>query len=111
MMTWNYRVFREENGDFIIREVFYEEDSAILGSTQNAVEPLGRSLEELAESIKMFQEALTLPILTLADIPCQPRQKRKKDRSKHISHEQLKAELGLTDNPTPIDAKAPVGTA
>ena len=110
-MRWDYRVFHEENGDYIIREVFYEEDGSILGSTANAVEPMGRTFEELTESITMFQKALMLPVLTLAALPCPPTQKRKKDRSKHISHEQLKAELGLTDDPTPIGAAVPVGAA
>lgn len=31
MITWNYCVFREANGDYIIREVFYGEDGSILG--------------------------------------------------------------------------------
>ena len=25
MITWNYRVFQESEGDFTIREVFYDE--------------------------------------------------------------------------------------
>ena len=28
-IKWNYRVFLEDNGDYIIREVFYEADGAI----------------------------------------------------------------------------------
>jgi len=110
MMTWNYRIFREENGDYIIREVFYEEDGSILGVTEKAVEPFGRSLAELTASLQLLQEALTLPVLTLADIPGEPKQKRKKYRSKYIAHEQLKAELGLTDEPTPIGAEAPASS-
>jgi hypothetical protein len=94
-MTWNYRVFCEENGDYIIREVFYEEDGSILGCTENAVEPFGRSLEELAENIEWFKEALKLPVLTSADIPCVMEKNNKKDRSENISHKQLVAELGL----------------
>jgi hypothetical protein len=94
-MKWNYRVFREENGDYIIREVFYEEDGTILGCTENAVEPFGRSLEELAKNIEWFKEALKLPVLTLADIPRVMKKDSKKDRSKNISHKQLVTELGL----------------
>jgi hypothetical protein len=69
MMTWNYRVFREEDGDYIIREVFYAEDGSIVGCTANAVEPFGSTLEELAQSIEDFKAALTLPVLSLNDIP------------------------------------------
>lgn len=34
---WNYRVFLEADGDYIIREVFYEEDGLMQGCTENAV--------------------------------------------------------------------------
>jgi hypothetical protein len=62
MITWSYRVFREDDGDYIIREVFYDEQGVILGCTADAVEPIGRSLVELTEDIGSFQAALTLPI-------------------------------------------------
>lgn len=68
-MDWNYRVFQEANGDYVIREVFYAEDGSILGCTAEAVEPSGRSLTELARDLESFMEALDLPILTLEDIP------------------------------------------
>ncbi|MCA1991454.1 MAG: hypothetical protein LDL41_05320 [Coleofasciculus sp. S288] len=97
MIDWNYRVFQEANGDYIIREVFYAEDGSILGCTEKAVEPWGRSQEELARDIESFKEALTLPVLTLTDIPTgSTKQKRRQKRSKNISHEQLMTELGLS---------------
>ena len=102
MITWNYRVFREANGDYIIREVFYKEDGFIIGCTENPVEPWGQSLEELARDIASFKEALTLPVLTLADIPAnETKLERKRDRSNNISHDQLMAELGL-NQPSPV---------
>jgi hypothetical protein len=101
MITWNYRVFREDNGDYIIREVFYEDDGSIIGCTENAVEPWGKSLEELAKDIEFFKKALALPVLTLADIPANQTQlDRKQKRSDNISHEQLMAQLGLS-HPSP----------
>lgn len=95
MITWNYRVFREEDGDFVIREVFYAEDGSILGCTANAVEPFGQTLEELASSIADFQAALALPVLTLADMPqpALPRKKRSQERS--MSSADVRASLGL----------------
>lgn len=42
-IKWNYRVFLEDNGDYIIREVFYEAGGAIAGCTENAVEPWGKA--------------------------------------------------------------------
>ncbi len=95
MTTWNYRVFLEEDGDYVIREVFYDKDGCIIGCTEDAVEPFARSVEELAKNIEWFKEALELPVLTLADIPCRSKKKRKRERSKNLSHEQLLAELGL----------------
>ncbi len=101
MIAWNYRIFREANGDYIVREVFYAEDGSILGCTENAVEPWGRSLEELTRDLESFQEALTLPVLTLADIPdAEMKQERRQERSNNLSHEQLMAELGL-GHPSP----------
>jgi hypothetical protein len=95
MITWNYRVFREDDGDYVIREVFYSEDGAILGCTANAVEPYGSTLEELAQTLADFQSALALPILTVHDIPQQTTVPERKRGSHSISSEQLRAKLGL----------------
>jgi predicted ATP-dependent protease len=95
MMTWDYRVFREDDGDYIIREVFYAEDGAIIGCTADAVEPFGSTLEELAQSIEDFKAALTLPVLTLKDIPESAPEHEKRKNNKTISHEQLRAQFGL----------------
>ncbi|MFB2980668.1 hypothetical protein [Microseira sp. BLCC-F43] len=104
MITWNYRVFQEANGDRIIREVFYAEAGSIVACTENAVEPKGRfsfgdatrTLEELARDIESFKQALMLPTLTLADIPAnQMKPNRSQKQNNNISHKQLIAELGL----------------
>jgi hypothetical protein len=98
MITWNYRVFREDDGEYVIREVFYSEDGAILGCTANAIEPYGRTLEELAQTLADFQSALALPVLTVGDIP-QPATVPERKRGSHsISSEQLRAQLGLTSS-------------
>ncbi len=112
MLTWNYRVFREEDGDYIIRSVTYDENGAMVGCTENEVAPVGRSLKELAEDIKSFKEALALPVLTLADMPCAPKKTRKRDRSKNLSIEQVRATLGLEapHNGTSIEKGATRGT-
>jgi len=95
MITWNYRVFREDDGEYVIREVFYTEDGAILGCTANAVEPYGSTLEELAQALADFQSALALPVLTVGDIP-QPATAPERKRGSHsISSEQLRVQLGL----------------
>ena len=99
MITWNYRVFREDDGEYIIREVFYAEDGAILGCTANAVEPYGRTLEELAQTLADFQSALALPVLTFADIPQPATALERKGQSRSISSEQLRVQLGLNSTP------------
>ena len=40
MMTWNYRVFQEEDGEYVVREVFYDEGGLIVTCTADAVEPV-----------------------------------------------------------------------
>jgi hypothetical protein len=96
MVTWNYRVFQEANDDYIIREVFYADDGSIMGCTEKAVEPWGRTLEELAQDIDSFKEALTLPVLTLDDIPAQQMKLDSQGEGKNsISHAQLLSDLGL----------------
>ena len=95
MIAWNYRVFREANGDYLIREVFYAQDGSILSCTENAVEPYGQSLDELARDITWFKEALDLPMLTFDDILRETTWKRERNRATNLSHEQLMAELGL----------------
>lgn len=93
-MEWNYRVFREKDGGYVIREVYYDANGSILACTENAVEPTGESLEELAQDIEWFGEALTLPVLTLADIPRHERKTKGKNGKENLSQEQLARQLG-----------------
>lgn len=96
MITWNYRVFREENGDYVVREVFYAEDGSIIGCTANAVEPFGRSIEELTASIMDFQKALALPVLTLAEMPQPAMPPKKRMHGRTLSSADVRARLGLS---------------
>jgi hypothetical protein len=97
MMTWNYRVFREDDGDYIIREVFYADDGSIMTCTADAVEPFGSSFDELVEAIEDFKKALDLPVLTLSDIPSSHPELERRRSSKRIPLEEVLAELGLND--------------
>jgi hypothetical protein len=101
MITWNYRVFRETNGDYIIREVFYAEDGTIIGCTADAVEPFGSTLEELTASIADFQAALALPVLTLADMPQAAMTQNKTAKRQTLSSADVRARLGLSTYQTP----------
>ena len=88
-------MFREDDGEYVIREVFYSEDGAILGCTANAVEPYGRTLEELAQTLADFQSALALPVLAVGDIPQPATVPEHKRGARTVSSEQLRAQLGL----------------
>jgi hypothetical protein len=95
MITWNYRVFQEPEGDFTIREVFYNEGGEITGCTANPVEPFGETLAELHQCLQDFQAALELPILTLADLP-QCSEFPRSLSSNSLSSEQVYEALGLS---------------
>ncbi|NWF78943.1 MAG: hypothetical protein HXY37_02715 [Chloroflexi bacterium] len=95
MMTWNYRVFREDDGDYVVREVFYAEDGSILGCTANPVEPFGRTLDELKASIADFEAALSLPVLSLADVPQPALSRKQARRERTLSSAEVRARLGL----------------
>ena len=98
-MTWNYRVFRENESDYVIREVFYAEDGIILGCTSDPVEPFGQSLDELAHAIDDFKAALALPMLTFDDIPQPAETAPSRQHSHTIRQEDIRATLGLADDP------------
>lgn len=93
-MHWNYRVFCEDNGDYLIREVFYGEDGSIIACTEIAVEPCGRTLEELTKDIEYFKQALTRPVLTKTEI----KREKSKETTKNIFHEEVLEKLGLNES-------------
>lgn len=93
MTTWNYRVFHEDNGDFVIREVYYADDGSIVACSERAVEPYGQSLDELARDLELFTAALSQPVLTLADVPVAAPDRAEQAPGDIISHEQLRALL------------------
>jgi len=109
-MTWNYRVFREEDGDYIIREVFYAEDGSILGCTADAVEPTGGSLDELGREIDDFRAALSLPVLTLADMPEPAACPQPRPHGNTISSAELRVRLGLDAEPERCNRTAPTAS-
>jgi hypothetical protein len=108
MITWNYRVFREDDGDYVIREVFYAPDDTILGCTANAVEPIGHTLEELAQSIDEFKAALALPVLTLHDMPAPTSTPEQRLMKRRVSTAEARTLLGLGQlEESPPAAQAP----
>ncbi|MFN8505119.1 hypothetical protein [Kouleothrix sp.] len=101
MMTWNYRVFRENEHDYVIREVFYADDGTILGCTAEAVEPFGQSIDELARSIEDLKAALKLPVLTFDDIPQSDAGEQSRKGGSTVRQEDIRATLGLENASAP----------
>ncbi|GAA6624303.1 hypothetical protein [Scytonema sp. NUACC26] len=100
-MTWTYRVCRDSQGRYSIREVFYNRDNVIVNYSKTPVAVLGASIEELMQLIQWFREAFDLPVLSLEEIDAQitmlpPRQKS--ERSRNISLKQVIAELSTDIN-------------
>lgn len=94
-MIWNYRVFREADGGLSIREVFYEQDGAILACSDPAPTEAD-SISELTALLDDLRAALALPILTLEDVPAQSELRSPSaSRAPTLSHAAVLAELGL----------------
>lgn len=106
MITWNYRVFREADGDYVIREVFYDEAGGVLGCTAQPVEPFAASLDDLATTLEDFQAALQLPVLTVAEMPEMHTRPRKRS-AKTYSSADIRARLGLPVAEHPAKPTAP----
>lgn len=95
-MLWTYRVFRDDNERYSIRELFHERDGTIIGYGKTPVAVLGASLEELIQMVEWFREAFDLPVLSLAEVDASIAAREiqpKSDRSDNISLDSLIAEL------------------
>jgi hypothetical protein len=100
-MIWTYRIFREKNGRYSIREVFYERDGRLLNYGKNPVAPIGSSLEDLMQLVAWFREAFDSPVLSVeavdAELAANPIMTQPKkslaDRSQNIPLQQVLAQL------------------
>lgn len=101
-MIWTYRVFRDNQGRYSIREVFYDRNNTIINYSKTPVSGVGTSFEELMQLVQWFREAFDLPVLSLeevdAEIATQPRT-QKSDRSRNLSLKQVIAELATDADP------------
>ena len=67
-MLWTYRVFRDNQGRYSIREVFYDRDRTIINYGKRPATATDASLEDLQQLVCWFQEAFELPILELEEV-------------------------------------------
>lgn len=70
-MIWTYRVFRDQNGRYSVREVFYERDGTIIGYSKAPVALVGDSPEEVLQLLTWLREAFDLPILSIEAVDAQ----------------------------------------
>lgn len=100
-MTWTYRVCRDSQGRYSIREVFYNRDNIIVNYSKTPVAVVGASVEELMQLVQWFREAFDEPVLSLSEIDAQivQPQQQQSDRSRNLSLKQVIAELA-TDTTT-----------
>jgi uncharacterized protein (DUF433 family) len=67
-MIVTYRVFREDNGQYTVHEVFLESDGSIVTYGRTPVCPRAGSPDELTREVEAFKQALALPALTAAEV-------------------------------------------
>ena len=113
-MIWSYRIFRDKNSRYSIREVYYEQDGRLLSYGKNPVAPVGSSLEELVQLVQWFREAFDSPVLSLeaveAEVAARPTTSKKPltDRSDALSFQQVLAQLAekpeADSEPEPVQA-------
>lgn len=82
MKTWNYRVMVDADGNYTIREVFYNEDKAIEGWTDECA-PFGENFDQLKQDMEYMLQALSRDIIIEAHLM-------------DDKLEEFKDELGLT---------------
>jgi hypothetical protein len=98
-------IFRDKNGRYSIREVFYEQDSRLLNYSKTPVAPVGSSLEDLIQLVQWFREAFDAPVLSLeaveAEVAALPPSTKKslKERSETLSLQQVLEQLAEEDEP------------
>jgi hypothetical protein len=69
MKHWNYRVIKYTTGEFMLHEVYYENDGDALPTSisSNAAVVIGDDIDEMKRVIEKMKEALDKPVLDLKD--------------------------------------------
>ena len=61
MTTWNYRVAKNAHGEFVIVEVYYDEDRNV-EFWSGAITPLGEDMDDLRKDLQHMLKALDKPL-------------------------------------------------
>jgi predicted RNase H-like HicB family nuclease len=88
-MPWNFRVVKKK-GDlgYGIHEVFYKDNGDIEAVTQDPVEPLGETFEELKKDLQRMLDACKKEVIDYDRLF--PKSSRKSDSSKKKKHRRNK---------------------
>lgn len=100
-MIWTYRIFRDSDGRYSIREVYYEDDGSLISYGKKAAMPVESSFENLLQMVEWFREAFDVPVLSLAEVeseiathaPDASAQKDLSERAQTVPLKQLIAQL------------------
>lgn len=65
--TWNYRIMVDADGNYTFREVYYNEEKAIEGWTEEC-SPFGENLEELTNDLNYMLKALAQDVIIESDL-------------------------------------------
>lgn len=113
-MIWTYRIFRDQNGRYSIREAYYEHDGRLITYGKNPVAPVGASLEELIQLVQWFREAFDSPVLSVeaveAELAARPVAAKKplSDRSQTFSFQQVLDQLAAEPDDEMEDDREPI---
>ena len=102
-MIWTYRVFRDGEGRYSVREVFYEQDGKIITYGKTPVALVGASLAEIMQLVGWFKDAFDLPVLSMEEVDSEIATQSVKVESTHsrgIPLKEVLAELSDENEPT-----------
>jgi len=60
--SWDFRIFKGDDGLFTIGEVYYSEEGKPKGWISDGLAPSGESVEELSRCLKNMMDALKKPV-------------------------------------------------
>jgi hypothetical protein len=66
MTSWNYRIVRKEEGQFMnysIHEAYYNPDGSVKFLTAAPMDPWGETYDDLKETMHQMAEAFHKPVL------------------------------------------------
>lgn len=62
-MHWNYRVMRDADDCYTVRDVYYDDDGNIFAWGEKPTNPLGEDLESLRNEARRILKCMDQPIL------------------------------------------------